>query len=100
MTDQKNKRAMKNQRVFIYGFDEYAAQLAKDFYGRDVDVVDVTPQYQDILALCADVVIVNTDYAPKEVISSVREFEKEAEDPSVEYYYCSGNEIVNLFQTH
>ena len=69
--------------------------------GTERETMSVT-ELRRLLGLCKSESywLVHTDYAPKEVISSVREFEKEAEDPSVEYYYCSGNEIVNLFQTH
>lgn len=88
----------KKQKVFLYGLSPDEIVLVENYYGDSAELLDVTPQYQDIIALCADVVIINKDNVPEEALHTVMEFDQEVQDPDVKYYYCSGDEIRKLFQ--
>ena len=88
----------KKQKIFLYGLSPDEIVLVEDYYGNSAELLDVTPQYQDIIVLCADVVIINKDNVPQEALHTVMEFDQEVQDPDVQYYYCSGDEIRKLFQ--
>lgn len=86
------------KKVFAYGFSEEQLQKVKDFYGDVADVTDITTQYQDILALPVDVVIINTDAASTEVVQSVQKYQREAEEADVEYQYLSEAQFSVKFE--
>ena len=44
-------------RIFTYGIEDIKMDAVRWRFGK-ADYIDVTPQYQDILALCADIVLV------------------------------------------
>ena len=87
----------KKQKIFLYGLSPKEIKLAEDYYGDSAELLDVTPQYQDIIALSADVVIINKDNASDEVLRTVMEFDQEVQDPDVQYFYFSDDEIRQRF---
>lgn len=80
-------------KIFVYGIDTQYAEILCRKFGTG-EYVDVTVCYQDILALCADVVVINTDAASNEIISVIKEFERETRDvDDTAYYYVSNEEL-------
>ena len=53
-------------RIFTYGIEDIKMDAVRWRFGK-ADYIDVTPQYQDILALCADIVLVAIDHTPEDI---------------------------------
>ena len=66
-------------KIFTYGID---GSLHKNLqrYFNESEVVDVSEQYQDILALSADMVIISKSYCSQEEFDIIQEFEAETKD--------------------
>lgn len=66
-------------KIFTYGID---GSLHKNLqrYFKESEVVDVSEQYQDILALSADMVIISKSYCSQEELDIILEFEAETKD--------------------
>jgi len=80
-------------RVFTYGIEENKMDAIRWKFGK-AEYVDVTDAYQDILALCADVVIMVVDHTPVEVLATIKGFQEEVSDEdSTVYYYLSDSEM-------
>lgn len=63
-------------KVFTYGFDRSLQPVIKKCFGDHL-YVDVTDTYQDILALPADIVIVNTENCEAGILNLIKEYESE-----------------------
>jgi len=80
-------------RIFTYGFSEENMEIVRKYFG-EADYIDVTPQYQDILALCADIVLMNVDYARAEIVNIIKQFEMETiGEDDTKYYYITDKTI-------
>ena len=78
-------------RVFTYGIEKMDA--IKHRFGN-ADYFDVTPQYQDILALCVDIVVIAVDHMPKDILNTIKAYQAEvSEDEDTEYYYLTDAQI-------
>lgn len=85
-------------RVFTYGIDANKMDAIKWTFGK-AEYVDVTGAYQDILALCADIVIMDVDHTPEDIIATIREYQEEvSDDDDTEYHYVTDEEIEDWFK--
>ena len=66
-------------KIFTYGIDENLHKNIRKYF-RESEVVDVSEQYQDILALSADIVIISKSYCSQEELDIIQEFEAETKD--------------------
>lgn len=82
-------------KIFTYGIDDGKMDAIRWKFGR-AEYIDVTDAYQDILALCADIVIMAVDQTPEDVIATIKEFQEEAADDT-EYHYVTNEEIEDWF---
>ena len=73
-------------RIFSLGLTKEQLPLLRGVYPHS-EIVEVN-QYQDVLALCADVVILNTDNVSEEIVDTIKEYEKETADvDNTKYIY-------------
>ena len=80
-------------KVFVYGIAKSLFATLRCYFGEG-EYIDITSCYQDILALCAYVVVINIDYAPKEIVSTIKEYEQETKkDDDTEYCYVREGEL-------
>ncbi len=80
-------------KIFTYGIDDKKMDSIRWHFGR-AEYVDTTMQYQDILALCADVVVINVDNASSEVLTAVRQYETETKDvDDTQYHYITDEDL-------
>lgn len=87
-------------KIFTYGIDDRKMDSIRWRFGR-AEYIDTTMQYQDILALCADVVVINVDNAPSEMIAAVRQYETETADvDNTQYYYITDEDIEKWIQEY
>ena len=85
-------------RVFTYGIEANKMDAIRWIFGK-AEYIDVTDAYQDILALCADVVIMAVDHTPEDIIATIKEFQEEvADDDYTEYHYVTDEEIEDWFK--
>lgn len=82
-------------KIFTLGIDEGKMDAIRWKFGR-AEYIDVTDAYQEILALCADIVIIAVDQATEDVIATIKEFQEEAAD-ATEYHYVTNEEIEDWF---
>lgn len=66
-------------KVFTYGFDKLQMEDIRWHFGKE-EYIDVTFQYQDIMAMDADMIIVSLEFGKEEEIAAIREYEKETND--------------------
>ena len=80
-------------KIFTSGVSErQISGLSKAYNGAEV--IDVSDQYQDILALCADIIVINIDNTTNEIVSIIREFEKETCGvDGTRYIYVNNTEL-------
>ncbi|MDO4189736.1 MAG: hypothetical protein Q4D29_12195 [Lachnospiraceae bacterium] len=84
-------------KILLYGFDGKKKIAIKRKFGY-ADYIDVTSQYQDILALCADKVIVSVDNTSAEILKTIKEYQNETEGvDKTEYYYVTDDETEEYF---
>lgn len=82
-------------RIFTYGIEERKMDAIRWHFGR-AEYIDTTSKYQDILALCADAVIIAVEHTPSNIVNTVKLFEEETqENDDTNYYYVTDNEIDN-----
>jgi len=79
--------------VFIYGVPKRLEEFVSGKYGWDTLFVDVTEQYQDILACRAKAVIINVEKIHDNELQIVLEYRKEAEDEETEYLIGTVEEL-------
>ena len=87
-------------RVFTYGIEANKMDAIRWTFGK-AEYIDVTDAYQDILALCADVVIMAVDHTPEDIIATIKEFQKEvSDDDDTEYHYVTDEELNDWFKEY
>ena len=75
--------------VFIYGFYENEMEAIRWHIGR-ADYVDVSDQFEDILALKAEIVVINLDRIDDSALSMIKEYEEETKGvEDREYFYVT-----------
>lgn len=80
-------------RVFIYGIKKEKIDAIKHRFGT-ADYFDVTSRYQDILALCVDIVVIAVDHMPKDILNTIKAYQAEvSEDEDTKYYYLTDAQI-------
>lgn len=80
-------------RVFTYGIKKEKMDAIKRRFGT-ADYFDVTPQYQDILALCVDIVVIAVDHMPKDILNTIKAYQTEvSDDEDTRYYYLTDEQI-------
>lgn len=79
-------------KVFVYGFREIDMDSIRWHFGKN-EYIDVTEQYQDILALCSDMVIVNVDNCDKDILEVIKAYESETRDVEEREYHYLTNDI-------
>lgn len=85
-------------RVFTYGIEANKMDAIRWTFGK-AEYVDVTSAYQDILALCTDIVIMAVDHTPEDIISTIKEYQEEvSDDDDTEYHYVTDEEIEDCFR--
>ncbi len=78
-------------KIFTYGIDRNFFECISS-YIKDADIVDVSEQYQDILALNSDIVIISLRNCSQEILEIIREFEDETKDLDSTIYIYLGTE--------
>lgn len=79
--------------VFTYGVEKRYVDGIKRRFGA-AEYVDVTGQYQDIMALNADVVIIAMDHTSDQVFQAMWAYIREVEEYEArEYFYVSDEEL-------
>lgn len=87
-------------KIFVYAMDKADMPAIRWHFGK-AEYIDVTEEYRDILALCADKIIINNDTAPSNVVQIVREFEEDTkEDSATEYIYVTEKDLVSWFEDY
>ena len=87
-------------RVFTYGIEANKMDAIRWTFGK-AEYIDVTDAYQDILALCADVVIMAVDHTPEDIIATIKEFQEEvSDDDDTEYHYVTDEEFNDWFKEY
>lgn len=79
-------------RIFTYGIEDRRMDAVRWHFGK-AEYLDTTSQYQDILALYADKVVINLDAAPSDAVNIIKEFEEETKEDETKYYYVTNDEI-------
>ena len=94
---------MKANKIFTYGFKDIEPLRWK--FG-EAEYLDVTSQYQDIMALPNDMVIVNMSNIDPDVLTAIKEYEAAVKDESTtkfvyvnsdQYEMWYRNSAVNRF---
>ena len=71
------------------------------FKNGEAEYFDVTEQYQDILALCADVVVISETNCSDDVLKIIREFEEETKEmDDTLYIYLTTKQQVSIVNTY
>lgn len=87
-------------RIFTYGIEQRQMDAIRCIFGM-AEYIDVSNQYQDILALCADVVIMSVDHTPDDILLTIKEYEQEVgDDDNTQYVYISDEEIDEWFKEY
>ena len=81
-------------KVFVYGFSAVDLDTIRWHLGNN-EYIDVTRQYQDILALNADIVIVNLEKCDKSILDIIRSYENETKDVEEREYLYLSKEVLN-----
>lgn len=85
-------------KVFVYGCRILDMDAIRWHFGKN-DYIDVTNQYQDILALNADMVLVNVENCNKKVLDVIKSYEAETKDVEErEYIYLTDDMLMELEQ--
>lgn len=85
-------------KVFVYGFREIDMDSIRWHFGKN-EYIDVTEKYQDILALCSDMVIVNVDNCDKDILEVIKAYESETRDVEErEYHYLTNDVRAEWYQ--
>ena len=86
---KKKAKIVSSTVVLIYGkyLDAFYSEL-EEKYGTCL-FIDVTGCYNDILALYADVVLINVDDMDEQQINFIRDFQTTVNDENTVYYYMS-----------
>ena len=66
-------------KIFTYGIDKRLFRIFQ-YYFKGAKCIDVTEQYQDILALSADIVVISEGYCSRDVLEVIKKFENETKD--------------------
>lgn len=77
--------------IFVYGFEKYQMAAIRWRFG-EANYVDVTPLYQDILAMNAEVVVISLENIPENALAVVKQYEDETKDVEEREYYYLTNE--------
>ena len=72
-------------KLFTYGFNRVQMDAIRWHFGKE-EYIDVTEQYQDILALNADMVIVSLEFGKSEEIDVISEYEQVTKDVEARNY--------------
>lgn len=85
-------------KVFVYGCRILDMDAIRWHFGKN-DYIDVTNQYQDILALNADMVLINVENCKKDVLEIIKSYEAETKDVEKrEYYYLTDDILTEWYQ--
>lgn len=85
-------------KVFVYGCRILDMDAIRWHFGKN-DYIDVTNQYQDILALNADMVLVNVENCKKKVLDVIKTYEAETKDVEErEYIYLTDDMLTEWYQ--
>lgn len=80
-------------RIFTYGIEECNMGGVRKKFG-EAKYIDVTEQYQDVIALCADVVVIAIDHIPAETLRTIKDYEQDAREyENRQYFYVSDEEL-------
>lgn len=80
-------------RIFTYGIKECRMGGVRKKFG-EAKYIDVTEQYQDIIALCADVVVIAIDHISAETLRTIKDYEQDAREyENRQYFYISDEEL-------
>ncbi len=79
-------------KAFVYGFDEKQLEEIQRIFGN-ITYIDVTNQYQDILACCADIVLINVQKCDYSVLCTIKDFEDEVQESETRYFYFCGDKL-------
>lgn len=86
-------------RIFTYGISKDLKKKIRKKYGMDATIVDVTEQYQDILACCADIVVVNKEKIPYEEWEYIQSYQRAINDYETEYLVGNRKELEEILCT-
>ncbi len=85
-------------KVFVYGCRILDMDAIRWHFGKN-EYIDVTNQYQDILALNADMVLVNVENCNKKVLDVIKSYEAETKDVEErEYIYLTDDMLTEWYQ--
>ena len=86
--------------IFTYGIEKSLLEVLQHYFG-EAEYFDVTEQYQDILALCADVVVISEANCSDDVLKIIREFEEETKDmDDTLYIYLATKQQLSVVNTY
>ena len=87
-------------KIFTYGIEKIKLDALRWHFGK-ADYIDTTLQYQDILAMCADKVVMAVDHTPENVLQTVKAFQEEvADEDDTEYVYITDEELESWIQDY
>ena len=86
--------------IFTYGIEKSLLDILQRYFG-EAEYFDVTEQYQDILALCADVVVISEANCSDNVLKIIREFEEETKEmEDTLYIYLTTKQQLSIVNTY
>ena len=86
--------------IFTYGIEKSLLDILQRYFG-EAEYFDVTEQYQDILALCADVVVISEANCSDDVLKIIREFEEETKEmEDTLYIYLTTKQQLSIVNTY
>lgn len=83
--------------IFTYGIEDSKMDAVRGHFGK-AEYLDTTSQYQDIMALYADKVVINLDATPSDVVTIIKEFEDDTKEEETKYYYVTSDEIEDWYE--
>lgn len=83
-------------KIFTYGIEPKHMGGIKNRFG-EAEYIDVSGQYQDILAMNAEIVLMNTDNTGSDVLEIIKEYAQEVgEDEDRDYFYLNNEELDEM----
>ena len=83
-------------KIFTYKIDDKFMKAIRWHFG-EAKYIDVSKRYQDILALCTDIVVIHVDACEPEVLDTIKEYEAETKDEDdTQYIYLTSEELQCL----
>jgi len=82
--------------IFTYGIKSQHMAGIKSRFGES-EYIDVSDQYQDILAMKAEIVLINTDNTNPDILGIIKEYALEVgEDEDRDYFYLNNEELDEM----